>query len=84
VVVVAGIRGRNVAFHFEIVVSDLLEQRAWRGEDDPILYVTKRYVRAPENTVIYDPTHYLRAHARRDPDLACRLTGEAQPADAER
>jgi lauroyl/myristoyl acyltransferase len=84
VVVVAGIRRRNDAFHFEIVVSDLFEPSAWRGEDDPILYITQRYVRALENIVLHDPTQYLWAHARWGPDLARRLTGEVQPADAER
>ncbi len=84
VVVVAGIRRRNDAFDFEMVVSDLFEQSAWRGEDDPIVYITRRYVRALESIVLHDPTQYLWANARWGPDLARQLTGEAGAAEAER
>lgn len=83
VVVVAGIRRRNDAFRFEIVVSDLFDPSAWRQEDDPVTYITERYVAALEKIVLDNPRQYLWAHARWGTDLARRLTSEAHPAYAD-
>jgi lauroyl/myristoyl acyltransferase len=80
VVAVAGIRRTGDAFHFEIVVADLFDQSAWRDEDDPVVYITGRFVSALERIVLADPTQYLWAHARWGADLARRMTGEAYPA----
>lgn len=82
VVAVAGIRRRSDAFRFEIIVSDLFNRDAWCGEDDPVTYITRRYVRALEQIVLQDPTQYLWANARWGPSLARQLAGEAQTTDA--
>lgn len=82
VVAVAGIRRLSDPFHFEIIVSDLFERSAWRGEDDPITYITRRYVRALERIVLQDPAQYLWANARWGQGLARQLAGEAQAMDA--
>jgi len=79
VVVVAGIRRLGDAFRFEIVVPDLFDPSVWRQEDDPVLYITERYVRGLEQIVLDDPTQYLWTYARWGTDLARRLAGEAEP-----
>jgi lauroyl/myristoyl acyltransferase len=82
VVVVAGIRRLRDAFRFEIVVADLFAQSAWRGEDDPVVYITQRYVAALEKIVLGDPRQYLWAHTRWGSDLGRRLAGKARTVDA--
>ncbi|MCK4340425.1 MAG: lysophospholipid acyltransferase family protein [Phycisphaerae bacterium] len=83
VVVVAGIRRLRDAFRFEVVVADLLDPSAWRGEDDPVVYITERYVPALETIVRDDPRQYLWVHARWGEGLTRQLTSEAQPTYAE-
>lgn len=79
VVVVAAIRRLRDAFRFEVVVADLFDPSAWCQEDDPVVYITERYVPALEKIVLDDPRQYLWAHARWGEGLARRLTSEAQP-----
>ncbi len=63
VVAVAGIRRANRAFHFQIVVEDLFDERAWAGADE-VGYITERYIAALERLILADPTQYLWAHPR--------------------
>ncbi len=64
VVTVAGIRRQPRPFHFDFVVTDLFDASAWRGADDPVAWITARYMAALERLVLSDPTQYLWAHAR--------------------
>jgi len=76
-VVVAGIRRVGEGFRFEIDVVDVMKRADWEDSDNPVLYITKRYLRGLERLVLRDPTQYLWGHARWGEDLACRLTAEA-------
>jgi len=79
-VVVAGIRRVRKAFRFEIIVEDVIRPDAWTGCDDPIRYITERYLRGLERLIQRDPTQYLWAYARWGEDVARRLTVESAPA----
>lgn len=63
-VVVAGIRRRRNAFCFEIDVVDTIDHTDWEGPDDPVAYITARYLRGLERLILRDPTQYLWAYAR--------------------
>ncbi len=63
-VAVSGIRRVGSAFQFEIVVADIVKHRDWQAEEDPIRYITERYLRGLETIILEDPTQYLWAHAR--------------------
>ncbi len=77
VVGVAGIRRSKRPFRFEITVSDLFDQVAWQGSDDPVTCITRRYVRALEQIILEDPTQYLWAHVRWGSGLTRASAGEA-------
>ena len=81
IVAVAGVRRQKEAFQFELVVSDLFDPNTWRDAEDPVAYITNRYLRAVEQIVLGDPRQYLWAHVRWGADLASRLAGEADPSD---
>lgn len=81
VVAVAGIRRLGDAFRFEIIVSDLFKPDAWHRENDPVTYITRRYVRGLERIVLQDPAQYLWANARWGQGLARQLASEARPPD---
>jgi lauroyl/myristoyl acyltransferase len=63
-VVVAGIRRRHVPFQFDLVVEDVFGPDSWSAVDDPVVYVTHRYLRGLERMVMTDPTQYLWGYAR--------------------
>lgn len=81
-VVVAGIRRINDDFFFEIEVTDVMKRRDWADQDDPIRYITQRYVRALERLVLNDPTQYIWGYARWGQELASRLVADASVDDA--
>lgn len=68
VVVVAGIR-RRASLCCELVVADLFDESAWREQEDPITYITRRTVAALERIVLAEPSQYLWAQARWGLDL---------------
>ena len=74
VVVVAGIRRLDDAFRFEVVVSDVIHPCEWEAHDDPVAFVTDRYLRALERLILDDPTQYLWAYARWGEHQARRAT----------
>lgn len=76
-VVVAGIRRINDTFHFEIIVSDVLQHRDWEHQDDPVRYITERYLRGLEKIIQDDPAQYIWVHARWGDEFARRLAEQA-------
>ncbi len=78
-VAVAGIRRLGRSFRFEIDVVDVIKPPAWAGEDNPVKYITDRYLRALETLVLRDPTQYIWAYPRWGKDLAERLTAGEEP-----
>ena len=75
-VVVAGIRRADQPFQFQIEVRDSFDAEDWGSTEDPVRYITERYLGALEKLILADPTQYLWAHARWGEDLARRLTSE--------
>jgi KDO2-lipid IV(A) lauroyltransferase len=63
-IVVAGIRRRTEPFRFTFVVTDIIDHHAWTDLDDPVPYITERYLRALEELVLGDPAQYLWGHLR--------------------
>lgn len=63
-VVVAGIRRQPEPFRFELVVEDVFKPIDWQDTEDPVTWITHRYLRGLERLVLADPSQYLWAHPR--------------------
>lgn len=63
-VVVAAIRRLDDTFRFQIVVADVMSHKESASQDDPVAFITNRYLRAMERVILADPTQYLWAYAR--------------------
>jgi len=72
-VVVSGIRRVGRAFRFEILVEDIITHEAWEQADNPIAYITTRYLQGLERMILADPTQYLWAYPRWGKALAEQL-----------
>ena len=72
-VIVAGLRRVGEGFRFEIIVTDIMDHREWAEADDPVAYVTQRYLRGLEALVLGDPSQYLWGYARWGRDRALEL-----------
>jgi lauroyl/myristoyl acyltransferase len=72
-VIVAGLRRVGDGFRFEIVVADIMDHTEWAEADDPVVYVTHRYLRGLEALVLGDPSQYLWGYARWGRDVAQEL-----------
>jgi len=46
-------------FKYEVSVTDFIEPSDWKGQDDPLYYITARYSRAIEQMVRNAPEQYL-------------------------
>lgn len=57
-----GIRQESGGFHFRVEVPDVITPDDWRGQPDPVFYVTARYRRAIERMVLNAPEQYLWMH----------------------
>jgi len=77
-IVVAGIRRIGNAFHFEIATADVVDHREWEEADDPVGFITERYLRGLEKIILGDPTQYLWGYARWGKDFARRLITDAR------
>lgn len=73
---VAGIRRIDNEFRFEIVVTDTFDHHDWDDLDDPIPYITERYLRGLEKIIHADPAQYLWCQARWGEHLARRLVSQ--------
>ncbi|MHC4442819.1 MAG: lysophospholipid acyltransferase family protein [Planctomycetota bacterium] len=80
-VVVAGIRRINNRFNFEIMVADVVDHSDWQERDDPVVYITERYLRGLERLILNDPAQYLWGYARWGEDFARRLMAEERGED---
>ena len=76
-VIVAGIRRVDDAFRFELVIEDDAPHAEWASQDDPVTYLTGRYLRALERMVLVDPTQYLWGYARWGKAFAREITAHA-------
>ncbi|MCH7700511.1 MAG: lysophospholipid acyltransferase family protein [Planctomycetes bacterium] len=76
-VIVAGIRRVDDAFRFELIIEDDAPHAEWASQDDPVAYLTDRYLRALERMVLKDPTQYLWGYARWGEAFARKLTARA-------
>lgn len=63
-VVVAGIRRVHDGFRFELLLEDVIRHTEWRDADDPVAFITERYLRGLERIIRADPAQYLWAQAR--------------------
>ncbi len=77
-VVVAGNRRVNDAFEFEVCVVDVIKHQEWAGLEDPVHFVTNRYLRALEQLIKRDPAQYLWAYARWGQAFARQATNESK------
>lgn len=77
-VVVAGIRRLDNTFRFELEVTDVVRHDEWEGHDDPVAFVTDRYLRALERLILADPTQYLWGYARWGEQFAQQATARHQ------
>lgn len=80
-VVVAGIRRVGDAFRFEIPVVDVIDHGEWQGRDDPIRYITERYLRGLERIILADPTQYIWAYPRWGKEFARQATQSLSPSE---
>jgi KDO2-lipid IV(A) lauroyltransferase len=71
--VVSGIRRVNERFGFEFIVADVIERADWAQQQDPVEYITHRYLRAMESMILADPSQYLWAYPRWGEDFAAHL-----------
>ena len=81
-VIVAGLRRVGEGFRFEIIVTDIMDHTEWAAADDPVAYVTQRYLHGLEALVLGDPSQYLWGYARWGRDLALELMAGAATTDA--
>lgn len=51
-------------FLYEIEVADIIYPEQWAGQDDEVLYITQRFMRAQEQMILVDPDQYLWLHRR--------------------
>jgi KDO2-lipid IV(A) lauroyltransferase len=51
-------------FQYEVGTTDIIYPEEWSGRDDPLYYLTARYMRAIESMVRLDPGQYLWVHRR--------------------
>lgn len=72
-IVVAGIRRVADAFRFRLIVADVIYHAEWVQADDPVAYVTERYLRGLEALILGDPSQYLWGYARWGKEFALRL-----------
>ncbi|MHC5110570.1 MAG: lysophospholipid acyltransferase family protein [Planctomycetota bacterium] len=63
-VVVAGLKRVEDRFRFEVIVSDVIKHAATVEHEDPVEFITDRYLRALERIVLSDPAQYFWAYAR--------------------
>ncbi len=63
-VVVAGIRRLGETFQFDLIATDTIRREETVARDDPVAFVTDRYLRALERLIRQDPTQYLWSYAR--------------------
>lgn len=49
---------------YEVGVMDIIQPQDWEGLEDPLFYITARYIRAIEKMVIAFPEQYLWMHRR--------------------
>ena len=63
-VVVGYARRVDGRFLFDVGVQDVIYPADWRGQDDPLRYITERYTRGIEAFVRADPGQYLWVHRR--------------------
>lgn len=63
-VVVAGIRRLDDTFRFGVAFGEVIGHQELGAQDDPVEYVTDRYLRALERIILEDPTQYLWGYAR--------------------
>jgi len=69
-VVVAGIRRVGATFRFDLIVADTIRYEELATQEDPVAFVTNRYLRALERLILEDPTQYLWGYARWGEDHA--------------
>ena len=77
-VVVAAIRRLGDDFQFRLAVADVVHHNETTAHDDPVAFVTDRYLRAIERLILEDPTQYLWAYARWGADHARRATHDLE------
>ncbi|HOA73138.1 MAG TPA: lysophospholipid acyltransferase family protein [Phycisphaerae bacterium] len=75
-VVVAGIRRVGEQFRFDVVVEDIILHDEWKSVDDPVVYITERYLRGLERLILADPAQYLWAYPRWGKEMGERLERE--------
>lgn len=81
-VVVAGIRRVDRQFRFKILVGDIITNEEWARAEDPVVYITNRYLQAIERMIVEDPTQYLWAYPRWGKELAEKLEREYEEVEA--
>lgn len=67
-------------FQYELDVPDVIEPSDWENQDDPVYYVTARYMRAIEMMVRRCPQQYLWMHRRWRSRPRFERQGKAMPA----
>jgi lauroyl/myristoyl acyltransferase len=75
-IVVAGIRRLDNAFRFRLIVLDVIYHAEWQRAEDPVAYITGRYLRGLEALILGDPTQYMWGYARWGKEYAFRLMSD--------
>lgn len=71
-------------FRYELIGTDFIYPEDWQDQEDPLFYVTARWVRAIETMVRESPDQYLWMHRRWKSRPRHELSGKPMPASLER
>ncbi|MBA4039792.1 MAG: hypothetical protein C0468_05660 [Planctomyces sp.] len=58
----AGLRAEPTGLNYRIAIEDTFDESDYAGQPDPVFYITARYRRAIERTVMRHPEQYLWMH----------------------
>lgn len=63
--IICGCAGRiGGKYRYHLFTTDIVHPHEWADQDDPVFYVTARYIRAIEQMVLRHPEQYLWMHRR--------------------
>ncbi len=79
-----GVRVSRWGLRYRISSTDLIRPEDWESQEDPIYYITARFVRAIEQMVREQPDRYLWMHRRWKSRPQWEVKGQPMPASFER
>ncbi len=79
--IICGYSGRvDGGFRYEVGIGDVIHPEDWAGHEDPLFYITARYMRAIEGMIRLRPEQYLWMHRRWKSRPRYERQGQPMPA----